>query len=50
MDRTARTNLEIDDRFLSDWVCYGLRELDRYLGRHAEFDAWCESRRDGDAL
>jgi hypothetical protein len=32
----------IDDRFLGEWVGFGLRQLETYLGRHARFEAWCE--------
>jgi hypothetical protein len=42
------SQIDIDDRFLSDWVEFGMDELTAYLGKHARFDAYCE-RRDGNA-
>jgi hypothetical protein len=39
---------EIDDRFLADWVEFGMNELTAYLSKHARFDAYCK-RRDHDA-
>jgi hypothetical protein len=34
----------IDDRFLRDWVEFGMGELNAYLGKHARFAAWCDRR------
>ena len=34
----------IEDRWLEEWVRYGLRDLDHYLRRHAAFSAWLEAR------
>jgi hypothetical protein len=34
----------IDDRFLTDWVEFGMAELNAYLDKHARFDAWCDRR------
>jgi hypothetical protein len=34
----------IEDRYLEEWVRYGLKNLDAYLRRHAAFSAWLEAR------
>jgi len=31
---------EIDERWMQDWVEYGLSQLGVYLGNHARFQAW----------
>jgi hypothetical protein len=36
---------QVDERFVDDWVRFGISELESYLGKHARFDAYC-SRRD----
>jgi hypothetical protein len=35
---------EIDERWLDEWVQFGLREFDEYLRRHAAFAAWLQAR------
>jgi hypothetical protein len=42
---TATTQLQVDERFVDDWIRFGLSELEAYLGKHARFEAYC-SRRD----
>jgi hypothetical protein len=42
MDDTTYT--EIDDRFMSEWVEYGMREMDAYLAKHARFDRYLNDR------
>lgn len=32
--------IEIDDRFLKEWLAYGFKALAAYLTRHAEFDEY----------
>ena len=34
----------MDESWLSDWVAFGLRELEAYLRRQAAFDAYYRSR------
>ncbi len=34
----------IDERWLSEWVEFGMRELADYLGKHRRFDEYCASR------
>ncbi len=34
----------IEDRYLEEWVRYGLKNLDDYLRHHAAFSAWLEAR------
>ena len=36
--------LEIDERWLNEWVAFGMRQLTDYLARHAAFDAYCRKR------
>jgi len=36
--------LRIDDRFVGDWVRYGLTSMDAYLAKHARFAAFLEQR------
>ncbi len=38
-----------DDRFMQDWVAYGMLEMAVYLDRHARFADYCD-RRDADLL
>ena len=47
MDDTTYT--EIDDRFMTEWVEYGMREMDAYLGKHARFDRYMCDRDDRDS-
>jgi hypothetical protein len=42
---TAIAQLQVDERFVDDWIRFGISELEAYLGKHARFDAYC-SRRD----
>jgi hypothetical protein len=46
---TATTELTVDERFVDDWIRFGLSELEAYLGKHARFDAYCR-RRDVDGV
>jgi hypothetical protein len=49
MDDTTYT--EIDDRFMNEWVEYGMREMDAYLAKHARFARFLHDRDcDGDRL
>jgi len=41
---TATTELTVDERFVDDWVRFGITELEAYLGKHARFDAYCRRR------
>lgn len=44
-DPTAElAELRIDDRFIPDWVRYGLTSMDAYLAKHARFAAFLEQR------
>ncbi len=44
-DTAIGETAKVDERFVDDWVRFGLSELESYLGKHARFDAYC-SRRD----
>ena len=35
---------EIDERYLHEWVAFGMGEMQAYLTRHARFAAWCDER------
>ena len=50
MDDTTTT--EIDDRFLNDWVEFGMREMNAYLANQARFARYLHDRdgRDADDL
>jgi hypothetical protein len=37
------TVLHIDEAWIREWVRMGLRSLESYLARHAEFDAYCRA-------
>ena len=41
---TATTELTVDERFVDDWIRFGISELEAYLGKHARFDAYCRRR------
>ena len=38
------TPKHIDERFLRDWVNYGMLELAIYLDKHSRFDEYCAGR------
>jgi hypothetical protein len=42
---TAIAQPQVDERFVDDWIRFGLSELEAYLGKHARFDVYY-SRRD----
>lgn len=33
----------IDERWMADWINMGIRELERYLGKHARFEVYCQN-------
>jgi hypothetical protein len=37
---------EVDERFLTDWITFGMRELDAYLAKHARFARYLDGRGD----
>jgi hypothetical protein len=32
---------QVDDRWIMDWIRYGLDEINHYLDAQARFEAWC---------
>jgi hypothetical protein len=46
---TAVAALKVDERFVDDWIRFGLSELEAYLGKHARFEAFCSRRDAGSA-
>ena len=37
-------NLILDERWMAEWLDFGLRELEQYLGKHRRFDDYCAGR------
>ena len=37
-------SFETDDRFVQDWISYGIREMESFLARRARFDDYCARR------
>jgi hypothetical protein len=37
-----QSTFAVDDRFLGDWVGFGLAELEAYLAKQARFAAFCD--------
>jgi hypothetical protein len=37
-------HIEIDSRFLGEWVEYGITQIEQYLDKHARFAAYCARR------
>jgi hypothetical protein len=44
MDTENHTQPEIDERFLEDWVAFGIIEMNAYLDKHARFAEFCDRR------
>jgi hypothetical protein len=43
-DDTAIDQPQVDERFVDDWIRFGISELEAYLQKHARFDAFCTRR------
>ena len=39
------SEIEIDDRFIGDWIEYGMAEINSYLAKHLRFARWCDEHR-----
>jgi hypothetical protein len=37
-------HIEIDDRFMDEWVDFGMREMTAYLAKHARFERFLAER------
>ena len=35
---------DIDERWVTEWVAFGLSEMETYLRKYARFEAYCERR------
>lgn len=35
---------DIDERWVAEWVAFGLSEMETYLRKHAQFTLYCERR------
>jgi len=44
LDDTAVDQLRVDERFVDDWVRFGISELEAYLQKHARFEAFYTRR------
>lgn len=44
MDELHEKQVEIDERWLSEWFEFGFAELASYLSKHAAFDEYCHRR------
>jgi hypothetical protein len=41
-DTTYHRPVEIDDRFLADWIAFGISEMNAYLAKHLRFARYCD--------
>jgi hypothetical protein len=48
-DITAAHEPTLDERFMGDWVAYGMSEIQAYLTKHARFAAFCDELDAADA-
>ena len=48
-DITAAHEVSLDERFMGDWVTFGISELQAYLTKHARFAAFCDGLDAADA-
>jgi hypothetical protein len=44
LDDTAVDQPRVDERFVDDWVRFGISELEAYLQKHARFEAFYTRR------
>jgi hypothetical protein len=44
MDAPATAPGLMRERWLEEWVAFGLRQMGDYLAKHAEFACYCEQR------
>jgi hypothetical protein len=45
----ASAQPQVDERFVDDWIRFGLSELESYLAKHARFDAYYRRRDTGES-
>ena len=43
-ERAERVDHEIDEKWMPEWVAWGLLRFGDYLANHARFEAWCQRR------
>jgi hypothetical protein len=39
---TFHRHVEVDDRFLADWIAFGISEMNAYLAKHLRFARYCD--------
>jgi hypothetical protein len=44
LDDTALEQPQVDERFVDEWIRFGISELEAYLQNYARFDAFCTRR------
>jgi hypothetical protein len=44
MHESAASFTETDERFMQDWIAFGLGEIEGLLDSHARFDSFCALR------
>lgn len=40
MNAQDDTNVEVDERFMGDWIAFGIAEMESYLAKHAAFERY----------
>ena len=40
---TAGQPIEVDERWIADWVKFGFVEMEKYLSKHTAFRTWCDN-------
>lgn len=48
-DDDAEKPIHVDERWIPEWIDFGMEKLDTYLKRHADFAAWLDDHHKGDA-
>lgn len=41
--------VELDERWMQEWVLFGIKEWESYLLKHQAFERYCERRENGEA-
>jgi hypothetical protein len=49
-NQNTSSHIEIDDRFIGEWIEYGMAEISSYLAKHLRFERWCDEHRAAEKL